>query len=62
MLEHVGDLRVNWMDDELSVLDAATGHELKRVATGKNSRAFGAFIGDFSGNFSDNVIGAPHSP
>ena len=37
---------VNWMDDEVSVLDAATGRELKRIATGRNSRGFGAFIGE----------------
>ena len=36
---------VNWMDDNLSVLDAASGQALGTVATGKNSRGFGAFIG-----------------
>jgi len=37
---------VNWMDDNVSVLDAASGRELDRIATGKNSRGFGAFIGE----------------
>jgi YVTN family beta-propeller protein len=36
---------VNWMDDDVSVLDAASGRPLARIATGKNSRGFGAFIG-----------------
>ncbi len=36
---------VNWMDDDVSVLDAASGQALRRIATGKNSRGFGAFIG-----------------
>jgi len=36
---------VNWMDDNVSVLDAASGRELATVATGRNSRGFGAFIG-----------------
>ena len=36
---------VNWMDDQLSVLDAASGRTLAQIATGKNSRGFGAFIG-----------------
>ncbi len=36
---------VNWMDDDVSVLDAASGRTLHRIATGKNSRGFGAFIG-----------------
>jgi hypothetical protein len=27
------------------VLDAASGRELERIATGRNSRGFGAFIG-----------------
>jgi YVTN family beta-propeller protein len=36
---------VNWMDDNVSVLDAASGQALGTVATGKNSRGFGAFIG-----------------
>ncbi|MGY4831096.1 YncE family protein [Sphaerotilaceae bacterium SBD11-9] len=36
---------VNWMDDQVSVLDAASGQALRHIATGKNSRGFGAFIG-----------------
>ena len=36
---------VNWMDDNLSVLDAASGRLLRTIATGRNSRGFGAFIG-----------------
>jgi len=36
---------VNWMDDAVSVLDAESGRTLARIATGKNSRGFGAFIG-----------------
>ncbi len=36
---------VNWMDDDVSVLDAASGRLLERIATGRNSRGFGAFIG-----------------
>ncbi len=36
---------VNWMDDNVSVLDAASGRLLSTIATGKNSRGFGAFIG-----------------
>ena len=36
---------VNWMDDAVSVLDARSGALLASVATGKNSRGFGAFIG-----------------
>jgi YVTN family beta-propeller protein len=36
---------VNWMDDCVSVLDAGSGRELDRIATGTNSRGFGAFIG-----------------
>ena len=36
---------VNWMNDEVSVLDARSGDALATVATGKNSRGFGAFIG-----------------
>jgi YVTN family beta-propeller protein len=36
---------VNWMDDALSVLDAASGRLLTTVATGRNSRGFGDFIG-----------------
>jgi YVTN family beta-propeller protein len=36
---------VNWMDDNVSVLDAHTGRALGTVATGQNSRGFGAFIG-----------------
>lgn len=38
-------LVVNWMDDELSIVDAETGAERSRVATGQNSRGFGAFVG-----------------
>lgn len=38
-------LVVNWMDDELSVLDDRTGDERTRVRTGQNSRGFGAFVG-----------------
>ena len=37
---------VNWMNDNLSVLDAASGQTIKTIATGQNSRGFGAFIGD----------------
>lgn len=36
---------VNWMDNALSVLDAASGRLLATVATGRNSRGFGDFIG-----------------
>jgi YVTN family beta-propeller protein len=36
---------VNWMDDTMSVLDAHSGRELATVATGRNSRGFGDFIG-----------------
>jgi len=36
---------VNWMDDNVAVLDAATGAPLATIATGRNSRGFGAFIG-----------------
>ena len=36
---------VNWMDDDVSVLDAESGARLARIATGTNSRGFGAFIG-----------------
>ena len=36
---------VNWMDDDVSVLDAESGRTLSRIATGKNSRGFGEFIG-----------------
>lgn len=36
---------VNWMDDNVSVLDAHSGRTLGRIATGSNSRGFGAFIG-----------------
>jgi len=35
---------VNWMTDSVSVLDARSGLALASVATGKNSRGFGAFI------------------
>ncbi|WP_233151604.1 YncE family protein [Pelomonas sp. KK5] len=41
---------VNWMDDAVSVLDALTGRELRRIATGRNSRGFGAFIGQLPSN------------
>jgi hypothetical protein len=34
------------MDDNLSVLDAVSGQTIKTIATGQNSRGFGAFIGD----------------
>ena len=36
---------VNWMDDNVQVLDAASGRKLQTIATGRNSRGFGAFIG-----------------
>jgi YVTN family beta-propeller protein len=36
---------VNWMDDNVAVLDAASGRRLATIATGRNSRGFGAFIG-----------------
>jgi YVTN family beta-propeller protein len=36
---------VNWMDDNVSVLDAESGRTLAHIATGQNSRGFGAFIG-----------------
>ena len=36
---------VNWMEDKVSVLDARSGQALQTIATGKNSRGFGAFIG-----------------
>jgi YVTN family beta-propeller protein len=36
---------VNWMDDAVSVLDAPSGRLLAQIATGRNSRGFGAFIG-----------------
>ena len=36
---------VNWMDEQVSVLDAVSGRTLGQVATGRNSRGFGAFIG-----------------
>ena len=36
---------VNWMDDNVSVLDAESGRSLARIDTGRNSRGFGAFIG-----------------
>ncbi len=36
---------VNWMDDRVSVLDARSGQALGSIATGQNSRGFGAFIG-----------------
>ena len=37
---------VNWMDDNVSVRHAKTGSELGTIATGQNSRGFGAFIGE----------------
>jgi YVTN family beta-propeller protein len=44
---HAGEVYVvNWMDDKVSVLDAATGKALAHIDTGKNSRGFGAFIGE----------------
>jgi len=36
---------VNWMDDNVSVRDARSGRALGEIATGRNSRGFGAFIG-----------------
>lgn len=36
---------VNWMDDRLSVLEAHSGRLLRHIATGRNPRAFGEFIG-----------------
>ena len=36
---------VNWMNDNVSVLDARSGRALHTIATGRNSRGFGAFIG-----------------
>ncbi|OYU93501.1 MAG: hypothetical protein CFE45_20795 [Burkholderiales bacterium PBB5] len=36
---------VNWMDETLSVLDAASGRALAQIPTGRNPRGFGAFIG-----------------
>lgn len=36
---------VNWMDDNVQVLDAKSGRKLQTIATGRNSRGFGAFIG-----------------
>ena len=36
---------VNWMDDNVQVLDAASGQKLATISTGQNSRGFGAFIG-----------------
>ena len=36
---------VNWMDDNVSVLDAKTGALQRTIPTGQNSRGFGAFIG-----------------
>ena len=38
-------LVVNWMDETVSVLEAPTGKLLTQVATGRNPRGFGAFIG-----------------
>ncbi|MBA3591207.1 MAG: hypothetical protein H0W38_16915 [Methylibium sp.] len=44
----VGDrvMVVNWMDENVAVLEAATGKPLYTVATGSNPRGFGAFIGE----------------
>jgi YVTN family beta-propeller protein len=43
---HAGQVYVvNWMDDNVAVLDAASGQRLRTIATGQNSRGFGAFIG-----------------
>ena len=39
-------LVVNWMDDTVAVLDAASGRLLHTIATGRNPRGFGAFIGE----------------
>jgi YVTN family beta-propeller protein len=36
---------VNWMDDNVSVRHARSGSHVGTIATGKNSRGFGAFIG-----------------
>jgi YVTN family beta-propeller protein len=36
---------VNWMDDNVAVLDARTLQVLATIDTGKNSRGFGQFIG-----------------
>jgi YVTN family beta-propeller protein len=36
---------VNWMDDNVSVRNARTGGPVSVIATGQNSRGFGAFIG-----------------
>ena len=36
---------VNWMDENVSVLEAATGKLITQVATGRNPRGFGAFVG-----------------
>ena len=36
---------VDWMDDNVSVRNARTGSSLGTIATGQNSRGFGAFIG-----------------
>jgi YVTN family beta-propeller protein len=35
---------VNWMDDSVSLLDAASGRRLAEVPVGRNPRGFGAFI------------------
>ncbi|MCA0175146.1 MAG: YncE family protein [Proteobacteria bacterium] len=35
---------VNWMDDAVSVLDAASGRERTRIPVGRNPRGFGPFI------------------
>jgi YVTN family beta-propeller protein len=36
---------VNWMDDNVAVMDASSFEVLGTVETGKNSRGFGQFIG-----------------
>lgn len=50
---------VNWMDDNVSVLDARSGESLATIATGQNSRGFGAFIGAPSGASSTASATAP---
>jgi YVTN family beta-propeller protein len=36
---------VNWMDDNVSVIDMASYRTHATITTGKNSRGFGSFIG-----------------
>jgi YVTN family beta-propeller protein len=36
---------VNWMDDNVAVMDTRTFEVLGTVDTGRNSRGFGQFIG-----------------